>query len=70
MGLADVFDKEDRIEVTYSDFYSMVKESAKFDIIQEAYNRGHNPRLILDIMFETKEKIDVQRIGEECPHYE
>lgn len=68
MGLVDVFSKEDRIEVTYSDFYSMVKESAKFDIIEDAYNRGHDPRDILDIMFEAKEKIDVRCIGDESYH--
>lgn len=62
MGLVDVFGKEDRIEVTYSDFYSMVKESAKFDIIEDALNRGCDPRVILDIIFEKKEKIDVQDI--------
>lgn len=68
MGLVDVVSKEDRVEVMYSDFYYMVKESAKFDIVEDAYNRGHNPKEILDIMFKTKEKIDVQSIGEGCPH--
>lgn len=68
MGLVDVLSKEDRVEVTFTDFYNMVKESSKFDIVEDAYNRGHDPKAILDIMFETKEKIDVQSIGEECPH--
>lgn len=64
MGLLDVL-REDRVEVTFSDFYNMVKESAKFDIVEDAYNKGHDPKAILDIMFETKEKIDVKSIFEE-----
>lgn len=68
MGLVDVLSREERVEVMYSDFYHMVKESAKFDIVEDAYNRGHDPKVILDIMFETKEKFDFQSIGEECPH--
>ncbi|WP_050636170.1 hypothetical protein [Candidatus Stoquefichus sp. SB1] len=65
MGLLDVLSREDRVEVTFSDFYNMVKESSKFDIVEDAYNRGHDPKAILDIMFETKGKIDVKSIFEE-----
>lgn len=36
MGLADVLSKEDRVEVTYSDFYRMVRESAKAELVMNA----------------------------------
>ena len=29
MGLADVFSKEERVEVTFTDFYRLMRESAK-----------------------------------------
>lgn len=33
MGLVDAFGKEDRVEVKFSDFYKMMRESAKAEII-------------------------------------
>lgn len=36
MGLMDVFNKEDRIEVTFSTFYKLVRESAKCELVMNA----------------------------------
>ena len=36
MGIADMFSKEDRIEVKFSDFYTLVKESAKCELLMNA----------------------------------
>lgn len=36
MGLADAFGKEDRVEVTFSDFYRLVRESAKAELLMNA----------------------------------
>lgn len=38
MGLADAFGKEDRVNVTFSDFYRLVKESSKAELIMNAVN--------------------------------
>ena len=38
MGLADAFAKEDRVEVTYSNFYKLMRESAKAELIMNAVN--------------------------------
>lgn len=38
MGLADAFGKEDRVNVTFSDFYRLVKESSKAELIINAVN--------------------------------
>lgn len=38
MGLADVFSKEDRLEVTFSDFYRLVKEGVKAELVMNAVN--------------------------------
>jgi hypothetical protein len=36
MGLSDVFGKEERVEVTYSDFYQLFKSSAKLELLENA----------------------------------
>ena len=33
MGIVDVFSKEDRCEVTYSNFYALVRAAAEKDIL-------------------------------------
>lgn len=38
MGLMDAFNKEDRTEVTFSTFYSMMKEAAKCELLMNAVN--------------------------------
>lgn len=36
MGLIDAFNKEDRVEVTFSDFYRLMRESAKAELMANA----------------------------------
>lgn len=38
MGLADAFGKEDRLEVTFSNFYKLMRESAKAELMENAVN--------------------------------
>lgn len=38
MGLLDAINKEDRIEVTFSTFYRLVRESAKCELVMNAVN--------------------------------
>jgi len=38
MGLADAFAKEDRMEMTYSSFYAMMKEAVKAELVMNAVN--------------------------------
>jgi len=38
MGLADVFAKEDRVDVTYTDFYRMMKEATLSELLMNAVN--------------------------------
>jgi len=38
MGLADAFGTEDRVEVKFSDFYKLMKEGAKSELIVNAVN--------------------------------
>lgn len=54
MGIVDVFSKEDRVDVTYSNFYMLVKEATKTEIIKEALERGNDPTDILKVMFAKK----------------
>jgi hypothetical protein len=38
MGLMDAFSKEDRVQVTFSEFYTLMKETAKAELIMNAVN--------------------------------
>lgn len=38
MGLAEAFGAEDRVQVKFSDFYKIIKESAKAELIMNAVN--------------------------------
>jgi len=38
MGIADAFAKEDRVEVTFSMFYRIVRETAKCELVLNAVN--------------------------------
>lgn len=37
MGIADVFGAEDRVEVKFSDFYRLIRESVKFEIATNCF---------------------------------
>lgn len=38
MGLADTFGREDRAEVTFSDFYKLMREASKAELVMNAVN--------------------------------
>lgn len=38
MGLADTVSKEDRLDVRYTDFYKLMRESAKYELLMNAVN--------------------------------
>lgn len=46
MGLADMFQKEDRVEVTFTDFYRLMRESAKCELLMNAVNCDLHPMYI------------------------
>ena len=46
MGLADAFAKEDRLTITFSDFYKLMRESAKCELLMNAVNCDIHPRYI------------------------
>lgn len=46
MGLADMFSKEERVEVTFTDFYRLMRESAKCELLMNAVNCDLHPMYI------------------------
>jgi len=46
MGMADMFSKEDRVTVTFTDFYKLMKEAAKCELLMNAVNCDIHPRYI------------------------
>ena len=38
MGIMDAFKPEDRTEITYSNFYNLIKQAAKYEIVMNAVN--------------------------------
>ncbi|MCH5340079.1 MAG: hypothetical protein J1E01_01300 [Acetatifactor sp.] len=38
MGIVDAFSKEDRVEVKFSDFYNLIKESIKAELLTNGIN--------------------------------
>lgn len=38
MGIMDAFKPEDRTEITYSNFYSLIKQAAQYEIVMNAVN--------------------------------
>lgn len=50
MGLADAFGKEDRVNVTFSDFYKLMKESARAELMMNAVNCNVPHRFIRETM--------------------
>jgi len=55
MGLVDAFGKEDRIPVTFSEFYGLVQEAAKAELIMNAVNCDVPHKYIRETMTGTKE---------------
>lgn len=56
MGIIDAFKPEDRTEITYSDFYSLIKQAAQYEIVMNAVNCNMPHRYIREAMTGEKEE--------------
>ena len=50
MGMLDAFTPEDRVQVKFSDFYELMRESAKAEIMMNAINCDVPHRFIREMM--------------------
>ena len=55
MGLVDAFGAEDRVQVKFSDFYTLIKEAAKAELIWNAVNCEVPYQFIRETMTGAKE---------------
>lgn len=57
MTLRDAFEKEDRVQVTFTDFYNLMRESAKAELIVNAVkNNVPNKYIVSMLDIDTEEK--------------
>ena len=56
MGIMDAFKPEDRTEITYSNFYNLIKQAAKYEIVMNAVNCDVPHGYIREIMTGKKEE--------------
>lgn len=56
MGLADAFAAEDRVSVKFSDFYNLMKEATKAELMMNAVNCNVPHRFIRETMTGKSEK--------------
>lgn len=56
MGIMDAFKPEDRTEITYSNFYSLIKQATQYEIVMNAVNCNVPHRYIREIMTGKKEE--------------
>lgn len=64
MGLADAFGKEDRVNVTFSDFYKLMKESARAELMMNAVNSNVPHRFIRETMTGKSEDLELNETAE------
>ena len=73
-NIMDAFSKEDRGEVTFSDFYRLMKESTKAEIVMNAVNCNVPHRYIREMATGKSEAPgqlqgeDINRVGVPIPH--
>lgn len=58
MGLSDVLGKEDRVSITFSDFYALVKEAAKAELITNAVDSKVPNKHIQGMIYGAKSNIE------------
>lgn len=58
MGLADVFNAEDRVNVAVSQFYSMMRECAKAELVMNAVNCNVPHQFIREMVTGNKEDVE------------
>ena len=57
MSLADVFGREDRTEVKFSEFFTLVKQAAQYETLMNAVNCDVPHRFIRETMTGKKEEV-------------
>lgn len=57
MGLADAFGKEDRVSVTFTDFYRLMKASAQSELMMNAVNCNVPHRFIRETLTGKSEEL-------------
>lgn len=57
MSLVDVFGKEDRTEVKFSEFFALVKQAAQYETVMNAVNCDVPHRFIRETMTGKKEEV-------------
>ena len=55
MGFIDSLSAEDRVQVKFSDFYALIKNSARSDLLQNAVKCDVPHRYIREMMYGEKE---------------
>lgn len=58
MSIADAFNPEDRVSVKFSDFYNMMYEAAKSELIEAAVHANVPNRYIRDMLSMRDERND------------
>lgn len=56
MGIVDAFKPEDRTEITYSNFYNLIKQAAQYEIVMNAVNCDVPHNYIRETMTGKKEE--------------
>lgn len=57
MGIMDAFKPEDRTEITYSNFYNLIKQAAQYEIAMNAVNCDVPHKYIRETMTGKKEDV-------------
>jgi hypothetical protein len=65
MGLMDAFNREDRVEVTFSDFYALMRESAKAELMANAIRCNVPHRFIRETMSGKSEEVPAETVDAE-----
>lgn len=50
MGMMDAFNPEDRVQVTFSNFYALIKQSVKADLMMNGVKNKIDPDAIFTMM--------------------
>ncbi len=58
MGIVDAFKPEDRTEITYSNFYNLIKQAAQCEIVMNAVNCDVPHKYIRETMTGKKENTE------------
>lgn len=61
MGIIDAFKPEDRTEITYSNFYNLIKQAAQYENVMNAVNCNVPHRYIRETMTGKKEEREEEK---------